>query len=164
MVGQFYILTLFFRVSFDDIRFIIAEISDQVGDEITLKLSQQDWVVEGAVRAIDPEEIREPVGHHAEVTGHALSPSRFQCLIASTANVDAVHGAGHHIESGDANHGVELYFGVTDDNAVTREVTDRLFMEIDQLHIGLVECLGVVGLGRQAPCQNGIVGTELFPQ
>ena len=77
MVGQFYILTLFFRVSFDDIRFIPTEIGDQVGDEIALKFSQQDWVIEGAVRAIDPEEIREPMGHHAEMAGHALGPSRF---------------------------------------------------------------------------------------
>ena len=29
MVGQFYILTLFFRVSLDDIRFITTEVGDQ---------------------------------------------------------------------------------------------------------------------------------------
>ena len=76
VVSQLHILALFFRVSFDDIRFIIAKIGDQVGDEIALKLSQQDWVIEGAVRAIDPEQVGEAVGHHAEVTGHALGPSR----------------------------------------------------------------------------------------
>ena len=100
--------------------------------------------------------------HHAEVTGYALGPSRLQCLIAPTANIDAIHGTGHHIKPRGENHCVEVDCGVTDHNAVGREVTDWLLMEIDLLHIGLIEGLEVIGLWRQAPGQDGIVGAELF--
>ena len=114
------------------------------------------------LNSVDPEQVGEAVGHQAEVTGHTLGPARLKCLIASPTNIDAIHGAGHHIKPGGENDGVELYFSVTDDYAVTRKVIDRLFMEIDQLHIGLIESLEIIGLRRQAPCQDGVVGAELF--
>ena len=86
--------------------------------------------------------------HHAEVTGHILGPPRLQSLILPTANINTIHSAGHHIKTGGKNHGVELDFGVTDHNPVTCEATNWVLIEIDQFHIGLIERLQVIGLGR----------------
>ena len=100
--------------------------------------------------------------HHAEVAGHALCPPCLQCLLLPTANINPIHSAGHYIKPGSENHSVELDLGIAHDDAIRCEATDRLLMKIDQLYIGLIERLEIIGLGRQAPCQDGVVGAELF--
>ena len=68
--------------------------------------------------AIDPKEIGEPFRHHAKVAGETFRPTRFQGQIVTTADVDAIHSARHHIKAGRKNNGIQWEFRVAYNEAL----------------------------------------------
>ena len=76
---------------------------------------------------VDPKEIGKPFRHHAEVTGEPLWPTRFQSQVVTTADVDAIHSACHHVKAGREDNGIQWEFRVPYNEALfSKSMNGRL--------------------------------------
>ncbi len=140
-----------------------GEIGDGVRDPIAVLLDRHRHVREHrrASGARDGEEVREPDGHQAEVRGRAVHPLLLQREAVATGDVDRDQRAGHRIEAGRVDDGVELERLTRGVDPGLGDRRERILPEVDEPDVRQVVGLEVARVeARPLGAERVVLGAQ----
>ena len=105
------------------------------------------------------EEVREPGGHQAQVSGRSGDPLLLERQAIPAGHVRPYQGAGHGVEAGGVHDGVETERFVRRLDAVLGDADDRFLAQVDEPDVRQVEGLEVAGVETR-PLGTEVVATR----
>ena len=147
---------------FDAVVTVVVEVGDAVGDPVHVRLGVQHHVGQHGrrARARHDEEVRESVDAEAEVGAGPTGPVVAQPLAAATDDVDLGQRARHRVEPGGEHDRVDVVVGVGGVDAGGVDGLDGCLTHADQLDVGSIERLKVVGVGADSLGADRVVGGD----